>query len=130
MAKKPRKGRAPDNTEELERPKNRGHENIKPFIWEAGKSGNPAGRPKGSRTVFAETFVKDFMADWELYGAQAVAKVREEDTTNYVKVAATLLPKDFNLNLTNEANLDKILSKFDDAQLRTLLTGLVAAGST
>lgn len=27
--------------------KNKGHDNILPFMWKKGQSGNPAGRPKG-----------------------------------------------------------------------------------
>jgi len=36
----------PDNTEKKQR--NKGHDNILPYMWEKGTSGNPKGRPKGS----------------------------------------------------------------------------------
>lgn len=102
----------------------------KEFLWKAGQSGNPKGRPKGSRSVFAETFVKDFMEDWNEYGTQAIKKVREEDTTNYVRVAASLIPKDFNINLTNEADLEKFLEQFTDEELADFVAGVTALGAS
>lgn len=106
-------------------------EACKPHQFKPGHAPTPGGgRPKGSRVVFAETFLKDFLADWELHGADVIETVRIEDPTSYVKVAASLLPKDFNLNFTNEAALDKLLDQFDDEQLTQLLAGLVSLGKT
>lgn len=124
MSKKS-KDKKSDNTRKLQGKR----EPPKEFLWKAGQSGNPAGRPKGSRTVFAETFIKDFMKDWNEYGAQAITKMREEDTTNYVKVAASLLPKDFNINLSSEADLEKFLEQFTDEELADFVTGVTALGS-
>jgi hypothetical protein len=87
------------------------------------------GRPKGSRSVFAETFLKDFLADWREHGTTAIAQCRKEDPTSYIKVAASLLPKDFNLNLTNEAEIGKLLDKFNIDELRNLAAGLAAVGA-
>jgi len=104
-------------------------EKARKYVWKPGQSGNPKGRPKGSRVAFAETFIKDFMEDWNQYGAQAIQKVREEDTTNYVKVAASLLPKDFNINLSSEAELEKFLEQFTDKELADFVTGVTALGA-
>lgn len=88
------------------------------------------GRPLGSRNRFAEQFIQDFLADWEEHGAEALAACRVKDVSAYINAAAKLLPKDFNINMTSEANLDKFLEQFDDKQLSELLTGLVALGAS
>jgi hypothetical protein len=39
------------------------------------ESGNPAGRPKGSRNKFTETFWNDFYGAWQGHGAAALEKI-------------------------------------------------------
>jgi hypothetical protein len=36
----------------------------KPWRWKSGESGNPLGRPKGSRNAFSAAFVGDLQASW------------------------------------------------------------------
>ena len=55
------------------------------------------GRPKGSRHRISEAFLKDFHDDWKEHGAGAIKKAREKDPAQYVKIAASLLPKDINV---------------------------------
>jgi hypothetical protein len=70
----------------------------KPF--EKGVSGNPAGRPKGSRNKLSEEFLSVLCADFEEHGAAAIVTMRKNDPGNYVKVVAGLVPKDMNVNMT------------------------------
>ena len=62
--------------------------------WEPGQSGNPAGRPKGARSKLGEAFIKDLAEHWKANGSEALAKTFEKDPGAYVRVVASLLPKD------------------------------------
>ena len=70
--------------------------------WQAGESGNPAGRPKGSRDTINEAFLKDLAADWAGDGIKALRKAREDRPAEYCRMIASLLPKDRNLNVKND----------------------------
>lgn len=73
-------------------------------LYKPGQSGNPAGRPKGSRNKLGEAFLSDMQADWVKHGSKAIEKVREEKPDAYLKVVASILPRDLNVNV----------NKFDD----------------
>jgi hypothetical protein len=51
-------------------------------MWPPGVSGNPNGRPVGSRTVFSQSFLKDLASVWAERGRAAMEKtassVRQE----------------------------------------------------
>ena len=73
--------------------------------WQPGQSGNPAGRPKGARSKLAEDFLKDVQAEWETHGAVAVSDMRTKNPGDFVKMIASLLPKELNLNVNNEVEM-------------------------
>jgi hypothetical protein len=52
------------------------------------------GRPAGVRNRFSGAFLTDFLADWEAGGAAAIKVVRLRDPSTYVRVAASILPKE------------------------------------
>lgn len=54
--------------------------------------GNP-GRPKGSRNKLGEAFIHDMHEAWKLHGAAAIARVVEEKPEQFLKVVASLMPK-------------------------------------
>jgi len=62
-----------------------------------GQSGNPAGRPKGSRNKISTDFLNAITEDFELYGTEAIKSVRENKPEAYLKIVADLVPKDINL---------------------------------
>ena len=65
----------------------------KPWLFKPGQSGNPAGRPKGSRQKLAESFLADLAAHWSLNGKTALQAAYEKNPVEYVRVVASLLPK-------------------------------------
>lgn len=99
MAAKPKKGRrkVSDNTQKKQRlVSERSKANLKP--WEPGKSGNPAGRPKGSRNKLAEDVLRDFCALWDASGLEKLMKVAAKDPSTFVRLAVSLVPKQLELD--------------------------------
>ncbi|MDX1222707.1 hypothetical protein GOL85_13340 [Sinorhizobium medicae] len=96
------------------------------------KPGNP-GRPKGSRNKLGEQFINDLYEDWQTHGVVTLARVREEKPDQYLKVVASILPKDLNVNinstdeLTDEQLIERIRSL--DSAIRPFLDAQGASGS-
>ena len=65
----------------------------KPF-----KAGNP-GRPKGSRHKLSEDLFKALAEDFENHGKDAIVKMREDRPGDYIKVIASLVPKEATLTI-------------------------------
>lgn len=77
------------------------------------KAGNP-GRPKGARNRLGEMFIEDLLSAWESKGAAAIHTVIEKRPQDFLRVVASLMPKDLNVNvnqigeMTDEQLLDRI----------------------
>ena len=67
--------------------------------WKPGESGNPAGRPLGSRNKLSELVIQDIAADWAIGGPDTIARVRMTDPSTYFRVVASILPKDVLVNV-------------------------------
>lgn len=90
-------------------------------------TGNKAGRPKGSRNKLGEDFLTKLQADFAEHGEKTIQQVREERPHEYLKVVASILPKELNvrtdaLNDMNDDDLANIL----DAVRSALLAGVAA----
>jgi len=87
--------------------------------FKPGQSGNPAGRPKGSRNRHSENFLNAFAQDFEQHGAAVSERVRKERPQDYLKVAASLLSK----QMETETRRTRPLSELGDGELIELLAG-------
>lgn len=83
--------------------------------FKPGQSGNPAGRPKGSRNKLGEAFLEALHEDFEANGKSAIELCRVEKPDAYLKVIASILPKQAEIKIDNYEHMD-------DGQLRAALS--------
>lgn len=86
---------------------------IAPYQWKPGQSGNPAGRPKGSRHKLAEDFLADLHADWLTNGREVLEAARKQKPADYLKVVALVLPKEIK-HTFSDMDDDALASKIDE----------------
>lgn len=91
----------------------------KPWLFKPGQSGNPKGRVKGSRNKLGEQFLSALQEDFEANGVDAIVKVRTERPHEYLKVVASILPKELNVN-------HNALGEMSDDELVSLIDGVRA----
>ena len=73
------------------------------MTWNKGKSGNPNGRPKGAKDKLTNIFWTDFYTVWQSGGRPALERVMNDDPSTFVRVAASLMPKEAELTLRTVA---------------------------
>jgi hypothetical protein len=101
-------------------------EQQKPWLFKPGQSGNPEGRPTGSRNRFAQDFVSAFADDFSVHGKTVIEKVRTEHPDAYMRVACAILPRIIGLDgdtrgaieesLTQRIPFDAIRAKIEGAE--------------
>lgn len=101
---------APENTGQKRKPV--------PPMEHRFQLGNP-GRPKGARNKLGEAFVQDVLANWEKNGAASIEVMRVNDPGAYVRVVASILPKELNLRVND-------FDDFTDDQLARELASIAA----
>jgi hypothetical protein len=103
-----------------------GEKQPHPGQFKPGQSGNPKGRPRGARQRLGEQFLVDMMADWDEHGNAAIVSVREKNPSQYLRVVASILPKELNVRV-NE--LDELTDEQLAAQLARVAEELARAGA-
>jgi enoyl reductase-like protein len=79
---------------------------------------NRGGRPLGSRNRINKQFLDDFLAEWQEGGRKAIKIMRIQHPGDFVRVAASLLPKEF--------VVENVLTEIDDGELERMITRLRA----
>jgi hypothetical protein len=87
-----------------------------PFV--KGKSGNPNGRPKGSRHKLAEDVLAKLATDFARHGETVIQGVREKDPATYLRVIASVLPKEIDATVRNIS-----AQELGDDELADIATG-------
>src|SRR4051812_42297433 len=60
-----------------------------------GQSGNPGGKPVNARNAITKRFLDALAKDFDTHGEAAIQEARTDDPMGYVRVVASLLPKEF-----------------------------------
>ena len=98
-----------DNTEKKQR-------NLIPY--KPGQSGNPKGRPKGSRNKLSEQFFRDLCDVWEAFGKPALMAMAWTQPVEFVRLVAQFIPKDVEVLSTHVR-----AERMSDDELATIAAG-------
>ena len=80
-------------------------------MWPPGVSGNPNGRPVGSRSAFSAGFTRDLAEVWAEKGKASMLYTAEKQPAVFFATCARLLPND--VRVTVEQSLPGNLSPAD-----------------
>src|SRR6516225_10879002 len=94
-------------------------------MWQPGQSGNPNGRPVGSRTAFSAAFCKDLAEVWSKEGREAMIKTAKTNPTVFFATCARLIGPE--VKLTIEQQLPGNLSPADWNLMMQILDAVKSA---
>ena len=63
------------------------------------------GRPKGARSKLGEQFCQDVYEKWQEAGARCIDEMIADKPGDFVKLVATMLPKEMNLTVSDGSDL-------------------------
>ena len=75
----------------------------RPYGFQPGVSGNPAGRPMGSRNKLTENILADLATFYEREGMALIEKVRDENPGLLLQSLIKLVPREAHLNISGSA---------------------------
>ena len=84
-------------------------------FWQPGRSGNLAGRPRGSRNRLSEAVICALLRDFSKHGEKAIAKVRREQPGVWLKVIAMMVTREPKVQHSNP------LKDLTDEQLEAMI---------
>ena len=84
------------------------------FVTRGGAKSPGSGRVKGTRNKISTAFLEALASDFEAHGADAIKIMRVEKPTEYCKVIASILPKEFEIT-------ENKLVEMDDSELDAII---------
>ena len=96
------------------------HRNLKP--WPPGVSGNPNGRPVGSRSAFSAGFTRDLAEVWAEKGKASMLYTAEKQPAVFFATCARLLPN--YVRVTVEQSLPGNLSMEDWQMMKEIIAAV------
>jgi hypothetical protein len=104
-------------------------EHLAQYQWKPGERPLGAGRPKGSKNKLSEDFVAALCADFEENGPAVIATVRAEKPSDYLKIIASIVPKEFTVRTETLEDMsdEELLESLD--QVRAVAAALFQAGT-
>jgi hypothetical protein len=64
------------------------------FEYSPGQSGNPTGKKPGTRNLLQRRVLTDLLQHWEAEGYNAIQTTYREEPATYLRVVASLLPRE------------------------------------
>ena len=89
--------------------------------FKPGQSGNPKGRPQGSRNKLSEEFFRDLCDAWQAFGKPALMTAAWTHPIEFVRVVASLIPREL------EATTP-VTERMSNAQLEAIIARGIEGG--
>jgi hypothetical protein len=100
---------------------------LREHAFKPGQVANPAGRPKGSRHKLGAAFIEAMHDDFMKNGPAVIEAVRIEKPDQYLKVIASILPKEIDVG---EQTLNALSELMDRVDGRTRVVGQIIQAET
>lgn len=91
--------------------------------FKPGQSGNVTGKPRETRNKLTRSFLLALHTSFEAKGVKAIEQVIKDDPAAYLRVIASIMPKELEIT-----NVDKDLSDEQLADVITALRSAIGAG--
>lgn len=74
--------------------------------FKPGNNANPGGKPVGARNALQGDFMRALAEDFATHGVKAIEETRESQPAQYLKIVASLMPKELEIKRPMEDMTD------------------------